>query len=103
MALQREKVRIFKRKLSGFRITLEFGECLTVSEDTILCGQYGGSLITDRLDEILCLVNLRKFVDSDDSRRTFRIEFNAEERHAPELKKLCRHGASAWPICPCGP
>jgi len=90
------EVRIFKRKLSGFRITLESGECLTVAEDTILCGQYGGSLITDRLDEILCLVNLGKFVDSDDSRRTFRIEFKAQESHTPELKKLCRHNASAW-------
>jgi hypothetical protein len=89
------EVRIFKRKLSGFRIALESGECLTVAEDTILCGQYGGSLITERLDKILCLVNLGKFTDSDDSRRTFQIEFKAEERRAPELKKFCGHNASA--------
>jgi len=41
------EVRIFKRELCGFKITLESGEKLIVAENTILCGQYSGNSVTD--------------------------------------------------------
>ena len=88
------EVRIFRRELRGFKITLESGEKLTVAENTILCGQFGGNLVTEQDKEVLCLANMGRFVDTDDSRRTFKIEFQAPKKYSKRLKTICRHSSN---------
>ena len=88
------EVRLFRRQMNAFRITLESGEKLTAAEGTILCGQYGSNFVSDEESLVLCLANMGRFLDTEDSRRTFKLSFKSPEKHVSKLKPFCRHSST---------
>jgi hypothetical protein len=90
-----DEVRISKRRQVAYRIELETGEELLLTEGTILCGQYGPNLVTDAPDKVLCLANLGRFFDSNDSRRQFEVQFAAPDHLKQLITSLCRPPKSA--------
>lgn len=87
------EVRIWKRRLRGYEITLESGEKLVMAENTITCGQFGPNLVQETEGELLCFVIMNSSVASSDSRRTFAVEFVGGDKHKKLIARFCR-GAS---------
>ena len=84
------EVRIWKRRLCGYKITLESGEKLLMAESTITCGQFGPNLVQETTGELICFVIMNSFAESSKSRRTFAVEFAGGDQHKKLIAKLCR-------------
>jgi|GEM_PF-1829933 len=88
-----DEVRITRRQQRGFVLTLETGEKVTVTEGTVICGQYGPNILKDVPDKLICYVPLNAFTDTTDSRRTFSVEFQGNDSHSKLIQRLCRGNA----------